>query len=284
LALQEFRRSLQGQPELARFAITVTWSATRDLDQVFYILGSNQGHFVEALDFLLHQGETDAALKTWDRLTTFSEPIDLKRSFPLIDELIRRGQAQQARLVWQQAQAAARRGSPAAEPGSVVWDGGFEEDFLNGGLGWRWLEIPGASFSFDAVRPRSGSRCLQIDFDGSTNLDFQHLLQYVVVEPNTRYRFGAWLRLEGISTDSGLFFRVYDHPSGAAVNLSTPDLIGTVPWMETELEFTTGPQTRLLVIALRRGTSRKLDNKLRGSIWIDDVSLEPIPAPGSGRP
>jgi tetratricopeptide (TPR) repeat protein len=284
-ALLEIRRAVSVDPTLAPSAVSVCWRGGIDVDRIFAeVVPPRAQTLLDAVDFFLAQQQLDAALKTWARLATLSEKIDLRRSFPFLDELIRRGQAQEAGRVWRQALAAAGRESLPGVRGSTLWDGGFEEDLANGGLGWRWLEIPGASFGFDSAHPHSGSRSLRIDFDGTVNLDFQHLLQYVVVEPNTRYRFRTWLRLEGISTDSGLFFRVYDHPGGASLNLSTPDLIGTVPWMETELEFTTGPQARLLVIALRRATSHKLDNKLRGSIWIDDVSLEPVAIPQPVRP
>jgi hypothetical protein len=32
----------------------------------------------------------------------------------------------------------------------------------------------------------------------------------------------------------------------------------------------------LLIIALRRVPSWKFDNKLRGTVWVDDVSLVPV--------
>jgi tetratricopeptide (TPR) repeat protein len=279
-ALPEIRRAVSVDPALAPSAISVCWRGGIDVDRIFAeVVPASAQTFLDAVDFFLGQQELAAALKAWEPLAKLNEPLDPKRAFPLMDELMRRGQAADARRVWQQALAAAGRQPPAAASDALVWDGGFEEDLANGGLGWRWLEIPGAAFTFDAVRPRSGTRCLQITFDGRANLDFQHLLQYVVVEPGTRYRFRAWLRLDGISTDSGLFFRVYDHPGGAAVNVSTPDLVGTLPWMEVEQEFTTGPETRLLVVALRRAPSRKLDNKLRGSISVDDVVLEPAAPP-----
>jgi hypothetical protein len=53
----------------------------------------------------------------------------------------------------------------------------------------------------------------------------------------------------------------------------TRDLTGTHPWSLIDAELTTGPETHLLAIVLRRIPSRKFDNKLQGTVWVDDVSL-----------
>src|ERR1700745_258262 len=120
-------------------------------------------------------------------------------------------------------------------------------------------------------------RSLRIVFDGTANLDFQNLMQFVPVVPLHRYHFSAYLRTQDISTDSGVRFAVFDpiHPS--LPQLLTPNVVGTQPWSPVVMDFAAGPETRLLVIALRRIPSWKFDNKLRGSVSVDDVSLIPIP-------
>jgi hypothetical protein len=67
----------------------------------------------------------------------------------------------------------------------------------------------------------------------------------------------------------------------------TPGLTGTHPWSLVDAELTTGPETRVLAIVLRRVPSRKFDNKLQGTVWVDDVSLtslEPASEPKIGLP
>jgi hypothetical protein len=227
---------------------------------------------LEAVDFFLSQQETEAALKTWARLVELGQPLRLESSFRLMEELIRQYRAEDARRVWEQALALARIESPPSPPGSVIWDGGFERNFTDGGLGWRGHRLPAAPFDFDTAA-RSGARCLRVIFAGRENLAFGHITQYVAVEPDTRYRFQAYLRLDGITTDSGVRFRIYDRSPDAAFHLMTPGLTGTLPWTLQEAEFTTGPRTRLLGVTLTRQPSRKLDNKITGTVWVDDVSL-----------
>ena len=168
------------------------------------------------------------------------------------------------------------RSAGAWEPpnnGDQVLDGGFEREPVNGGFGWRRRPAGGAAIELDSTSPRSGLSSLRIDFDGTTNINFNHWLQYVPVMPRTRYRFRAFLRTLEISTDNGIRFSVYDPGRARAVNLLTPNLTGTHPWTPQEAEFTTGPGTRLLVVVVRRLPSRKFNNKLSGTAWVDDVSL-----------
>ena len=275
-AFAEIRRAISIDPSLAALAVSVCWRAGADVPRIFAeVVPPHAPAYLDALDFFVRQGDLNLAMDAWARLQNLREPIDLKRALPLVDELIRAGRAEDARRVWQQAVAEAHR-NPTGPKGSLVWDGGFEEDFLRGGFGWRQADAPGVSVSFDQSAPHSGSRALLLAFDGTTNVDFGHVLQYIAVEPSTRYRVQAYFRLDDVSTDSGIHLRVFDLRNPQALDLSTPDLTGTLPWTLRELEFTTGPETRLLAITLRRAPSRKLDNKIHGSVWVDDVSLLPI--------
>jgi hypothetical protein len=67
----------------------------------------------------------------------------------------------------------------------------------------------------------------------------------------------------------------------------TPNETGTLPWTLEQVDFTTGPQTHLILIRLARRPSGRLDNKLRGTVWIDDVSIvlggTGNPGPGPGK-
>lgn len=60
------------------------------------------------------------------------------------------------------------------------------------------------------------------------------------------------------------------------MNLLTPNLVGSEPWALNEADFSTGPGTHSIKIALRRLPSSKFDNKIRGTVWLDDVSLIPL--------
>ena len=149
---------------------------------------------------------------------------------------------------------------------------------VNGGFGWRFTNMSKAPtcpsiqrLSTAALGPCS---CILTE---NTISEFAHVVQYVMVEPDTRYRFVAYARSEGITTDSGPRITVYDAYDRTALAVATEGVIATTSWQEQNLEFRTGPRTKLLVVQVTRPTSRKLDNQIAGSLWLDDLSLTAIP-------
>jgi len=156
---------------------------------------------------------------------------------------------------------------------NLVTNGGFESDILNGGLDWRVLPIEGSVVSLDPVGVFEGVRALRITFDGSRNIDYGHVFQYVPVQAKTRYRFSGHMRVQDITTDSGPRFQACDAYDMGNIFVSSENLVGTSGWSEQHAEFTTLPDTRLLLLRVVRSVSNKLDNQIAGTVWIDDVRL-----------
>ena len=284
-AFAEMRRALAADPDLTVQAVSECSKATGDLPRILTeVLPNHSGYYLTALNYFLRQRETDAALTVWNRLVGLNETINMPQVVPLINELILQVRVDDALGVWRQALAATNWPQDEGSNSSLVFNGGFENDLLNGAFDWREDSIPSVAFSFDSEVVHAGRRALRATFDGSANLDFQNLLQFTAVEPRHRYHFGAYFRLEGISTDSGIRFAIYDPLRPATPQILTPDLVGSHPWSLVEADVVTGPETQLLVIALRRIPSWKFDNKMRGTVWVDDVSLIPIPEVTTARP
>jgi tetratricopeptide (TPR) repeat protein len=278
-AFAEMRRALVTDPDLTVEAVSECSKASNDLPKILTeVLPNHSNYYLTALNYFVGQQEADAALSVWSRLVGLNETINMAQVVPLVDELIRQRRVDDALGVWRQALAATNWSQNEGADSSVVFNGGFEHELLNGAFDWREDSIPGVVFSSDSVVIHGGRRALRTTFDGSTNLDFQNLRQFTPVEPRHRYHFAAYLRLEGISTESGIRFAIYDPFHPAALQILTSDLVGSHPWSLIQEEVVTSPETHLLVIALRRIPSWKFDNKLRGTVWVDDVSLIPIPA------
>jgi hypothetical protein len=162
-------------------------------------------------------------------------------------------------------------------PGSLVWNGGFEQEPLNGGFDWRVNPAAGAEMALDEQIVHSGRRSLRVDFDGTANVDFQNVWQDVAVHPSTRYRFNAFLRTRDLTTDNGMRFEIRDISSPGNPAHSTSNLLGNQSWTEANIDFISGAETKVLQIVLRRTPSDKLGNKIRGTAWVDDVALLPLP-------
>jgi tetratricopeptide (TPR) repeat protein len=279
----EIHQAVETDPSLIPLAISRCWRANPDAESLLEdVLPASVEAYSQALEFLSSSHELGAALMTWHRMLGLGKRLSLSRAFPLLDELILQERAEDAKKTWQEALAASGWSTPAPLGNSVVDNGGFEAEIANGGLGWREQAITGADMELDTAIFHSGSQSLRVDFDGSANLDFRHLSQYVPVEPHTRYHFRAYLRTEQISTESGMRFLVYDPHHNDQLQFRTDDLNGTHAWTPVESDVTSGPDTHFLLIQLRRFPSRLFDNKLGGTVWVDDVTLTPAGA-SAGR-
>lgn len=276
-AFAEMRRALATDPSLTVEAISECSKASNDLPKILTeVLPDQNRYYIMALDYFLAQHQTDSALTVWEQLLTLNPNAKMEQAVPLINELIGQERVEDALRVWRKALASTGWPEDADSGPSLVFNGGFEHDLLNGAFDWREDPVSGAAFSAESDVVHAGSRAHRITFDGSENLDFRNLWQFVPVEPRHRYHFKAFVRLEGVSTDSGIRFAINDAVDNARLQILTPDFVGSHPWSLVEADFATGPETHLVTIAVRRVPSWKFDNKLRGTVWVDDVSLVPV--------
>jgi hypothetical protein len=278
-AFLQVRRALQANPSLAGAAASFCWRANPDIHAILdEALPRSAPVYLEVIRFLSSEHAGGSALEVWKRLEALRPQIELKPVFPLLDELVAENLASEARAVWERAVQMAGVSQHAPPDGSLVWDGGFEGDFIEGGFGWRWSPHPGAQYAFDSEVKRSGERSLRISFDGTQNLNFGDLFQYVPVERGTTYQFSAYAKTDDITTNRGIGFAVFDPRDPGGTGRLTLELTGTHPWTHLELSFPAGPQTHSVMLVLRRTPSERIDNKLQGTVWVDDVSL--VPAAG----
>jgi hypothetical protein len=275
-AYVEIRRALLVDPELIPLAVSRVWHGNPDvhllLDQV---LPDTPAAYSQALSYLAESKDSTAALEAWHRLIAKDPQTDGRRSFPLTDMLVAQEKFEEAGTVWRQAVGETNGTVPGYAGNSLIYDGGFEKDIAGGGFGWRQSDVAGAEFDIDTEEKHSGSRSARLIFDGTRNLSYEDLFQYVLVSPGIHYRFQGFLRTHQISSESGMRFEIVDPKHQPDLDVSTHSETGTLPWTLEQIDFTTGPQTHLILIRLARRPSERLDNKLRGTVWIDDVSLVP---------
>ena len=275
-AYAEIHRAVMVNPNLIPPAVSRVWHSAPDihvlLDQV---LPDTAEAYSQALAFLADAQYPTAALEVWNRLIAKDAPADWKLVFKLTDMLDSQEKFDEAGTVWRQAAGRDTDSAPAYAGNSLVYDGGFEKDISGGGFGWRQVDAMGGDFDFDKDVKHSGSRSARLIFDGTENLSYEGLFQYVLVSPGAHYRFQGFLRTDQISTESGMRFEIVDPKDPQHLDAVTPNETGTLPWTMEQVDFTTGPQTHLIQIRLVRRPSERLDNKLRGTVWIDDVTIVP---------
>ncbi len=276
-AYAEIHRAVMVDPKIIPLAVSRVWHSDPDvrvlLDQV--LPNITEAHS-QALAFLIDAKDSGAALEVWHRMITEDHKTDPKWAFMLTDMLVSENKFDEAGIVWREAIGLNAGSMPPNSGNSLVYDGGFEKNISGGGFGWRLDGVAGAGFDFDSDEKHSGSRSARLVFDGTQNLSYVGLRQLVLVSPSTPYHFQGYLRTDQISTDSGMRFEIIDLKDPQHLDVATQNETGTLPWTLEQINFTTGPQTHLITIRLVRRASERLDNKLRGTVWIDDVSLEPV--------
>ncbi len=277
-AIAPLRIAMEGDPSLRIGVFDLEWRAGVPSDQILTTLSGGQDVLSAYLDYLDATGRIDAAGGAWQRLLASGEPINFDAACRYFDALLYAHRVDELTQVWS---AFARH-----DPDRIRWqpnganritNGGFEEPMVNGGFGWRTTPIAGAEVSLDSETVHDDTRSLLVHFDGKHNLQFAHVVQYVIAEPDTRYRFVVYTRSEGITTDSGPRIAIYDAYDRAELAMETDSVLGTTSWHEQRLEFRTGPKTKLLIVQVARPASRKLDNQIAGSLWLDDFSLTAVP-------
>jgi len=275
----EIRRAAVVNRSIIPLAISRAWRSDPDvrvlLDQV---LPDTAAADWAAIAFLSDAQEPVASLMIWNHLIAKKPAIEWKQVFGLIDMLITQERYDDAGSVWRQAVSLHRDSSPVQDDGLLVFDGGFEKDISGGGFGWQQTDIAGSDFDFDTDVKHSGERSARIIFDGTQNLNYGNLLQQVLVSPGTHYHFRGYLRTDLISTDSGIRFEIYDPKDQKNLDVLTPNERGTKPWTLEETDFTPGPRTHLIRIRVFRALSQRLDNKITGAAWVDDVGVFPAGA------
>jgi hypothetical protein len=197
---------------------------------------------------------------------------DDKLASEYVDRLLARRNYRRAVQVWA-GHLGTRRGT--YPDGNRLYNGGFEEEFTAAALDWKLRTADGAKAARESGTSRTGTSCLRIDFLGQTNVTFDHVAQSAVVEPGI-YRFRAFLKTNGITTDQGVRFRIADAAAPERFEVITESYTEAHDWTEVNRAIRVPAATRLLTVQVVRQASMKFDNKIRGTAWVDDVTLTPF--------
>ncbi len=197
---------------------------------------------------------------------------DDKLASEYVDQLLARQDYAGAAATWA-GHLGKRRGTyPDADR---VYNGGFEEEFTPAALDWRLRQADGAKIQRVGGEAHWGVACLRLDFLGEANVALDHASQLVVVQPGA-YRFRAFLKTDGITTDQGVRFRIADAVAPGRLEAITDGYTGTHGWTEVNCTIHVPAGMNLLSVQVVREASMKFDNKICGTAWVDDVALTPL--------
>ena len=282
-AFAEIRRSVEADPGRAAEAVSRCLRVEPDANVILdRVLPAKSDVYIAVMEDLAQDRQIENALKVWTRIVAMHPRIPLHDAFQVVMELRGTGQASEAHKVWEQAVELAGLADLEGPKNSMVWDGGFESDVTGGETyAWRFARTSSsAQIGFDTQERYSGKRSLRVSFDGSSDVAFYDVCQTVPTEAGKAYELSAWMKSRDLTTDQGV--RIDLRPGIAGqTGATTADVRGTQPWTRFAVVWPAAKENQETQICLRRDASDQEDNKIRGTAWVDDVALTPIPKSGA---
>jgi len=268
-ALQEFRVVAENDPYLVAAAVERCWEIRPDAAVlVKNVLPRSADVYSAFLEFLISRNETSSAAHVWEQMAQLQAPVNRRYIFDYIRYLIDQKQIEQASRVWSDAANLSGLSPYQPSPVNLLVNGDFSLPILDGGFDWSYESVSGASLALDPTESHSGQRSLSIAFDGAGIQD-AGIRQLVPVEPNSAYEFSAYFKSESIEGAGGPRFVMQDSFTGTPY-FTSDELKGAEFWKQAGGTFTTGPETRLLLLRVAHIPAA---NAIRGRLWIDGVRL-----------
>lgn len=279
-AFRDIRASVEADPGRGAEAFSRCLRVAPDLQTVLeQAIPPLPGVYLDILHDLSGESRTTEALIVWDRLLAMRpSPVFSPREIaPLVNALRAKKQIAEAARVWRQAVQLGGLGpGTIGDPlDSVLWDGGFESGFNNVGYSWSYSSNPhGVQIQRDSTEKHSGQSSLRLTFDGTSDVSFADVCHSVPVSPLVPYQFSAWVRTRELTSDQGIRFRIQSS-TPVAVAAITPETHGTTDWTRIDFPWTSDSGAFEAQLCIVRLPSDQSGSRIRGTAWIDDVSLTP---------
>ena len=268
-AMHEFHVVLESSPDKFPLAIYMCWRVSPDVDALLHgVIPPSVDSYLYFLSFLMSKQETEGTLKVWDALFRLHQPVDMQQVFEYIRYLLLHREADEAPLVWKQATSLVGLGAYLPSSNNSVVNGSFSLDVLNGGFDWQYRKQSSVTLTLDTNELHDGHRSLSITFDGPGIPD-AGIYQLIAVRPNTTYQFSGYYRNNEIDGAGGPHFALQDMYTPVTYFIG-PELKDAPEWKNASGEFTTGPDTKILVLSVPRVPS---GSPIRGKLWIADFRL-----------
>jgi tetratricopeptide (TPR) repeat protein len=282
-----FKIACQYDPAKLDIAMQLAWKIDPDHAQILDrlvpdVLPAN----VTYLRFLADNDELDLAAPVWQRCLKNEIPpdYDLKPSsvFGYIDRLTRKNRVPEALRLWYEALQKGQKGfRTKSERQNLVWNGSFEDEIQQGGFDWRYPEIPEAKFQIDIGTRIEGLKSLRVTFE-SANISTTRLYQVVPVPEPGDYLLEFYVQTAGLTTDQLPYFLIQGFPDGSGASARTAPFPATATWSKISVPFSVKQGCQAVTLTLVRNRSEKFDNQIKGSLWLDNVTIRYQHASESG--
>ena len=268
-ALRQFHVVLLSGSENSGFAMQMAWRINPDVDSLLRdVIPANRDSYIAFLVFLMSKQDTEGTLKVWDALVGLQQPIEPNRAFDYVSYLLAQKAVDDAPVVWRQATTLIGAGGYLPSSNNLIVNPNFNMDVLNGGFDWQYRKQSAVSLTLDTNERHDGHRSLAITFDGPGVFD-AGIFQVIAVRPSTAYQFSGYYKNGEVDGAGGPCLSLQDLYTGESFFQSRV-LKDSSDWNDVAGEFTTGPDTKILVLRVRRIPD---GSPIRGKLWIADFRL-----------
>ena len=275
-AFHELRVVIANDPYMPLAAIRLGWQVSPDIDKFLAeVIPPKPDAYLTFLGFLISKNERVATTKVWAKLVKLNEPIDSRYVLGYVQYLLAQKDVEQAQLVWVQASNLAGLSQYQPSPANLVVNGDFSLDVLNGGFDWSYYRHPSVSLALDPIQTHSGHQSLLITFNRAKVSD-AGIQQLIPVQSNTNYQFSAYCKTENMEGAGGPRFAIQD-AYDSTLFFASDDLRDADFWKPISGNFSTGPNTKLVVLRVQRVPP---ESPIQGKLWIDGIRISPAPAQG----
>jgi hypothetical protein len=158
----------------------------------------------------------------------------------------------------------------------LVFNGDFERELSGSVLDWQITPANQVEARQSSDMVYSGSKSLQIRFNGSDPVEYRNISQSIVPPRAGEYRFEAQVRTQALDCEEGLRFRIFDAEAPALLTILTAPVTGTTGWTRIQHSISIPAQTRVLRIEAILRPSPCAATKVFGNAWIDAVKLDAV--------
>lgn len=203
------------------------------------------------------------ASQIWERSKREKGPLDRSLARRYVETLWEADRLEEAREVW----------NTLFGDQGIVWNGGFEEDLLGWGFGWKTKPQIGVVARRDEKNAAAGKAALRIRVAGLPSESDRVLAeQTVLLSPSKRYELHAKGRADGLSSSSGMVVEVADRETGTVWG-TTAVLNGTTDWTKLSASVEVPEDGGTAVLQIKwKGTS-EWEIPVYGTGWFDELEI-----------
>jgi hypothetical protein len=271
-AITEFRALIDSDQKRLKGALDLVWQASQgDLEAIEAVAGRDPQIRLAVAQYVLQQGQADAALKIVNRLDRQSL-LDLPESGQFLDSVILAGRMESAGKLWRDLFGSGSINGRLP----LIWNGSFESTIRKGFVQFDW-NLSGSKYARIAITTgtaRTGQKSLRIAYQGldTTTLDGE-IRQLVSVRPGAGYRLECFAKADNLVTPDGPRVTVTAHDSETLIAATAVLDPGSYDWRPLTLKFVVPSDVRAIVVSVKQTPHFSYVDPTKGTVWFDDFVL-----------